>query len=219
MTFFERCVPVTRLSESEVEELRDLYQEIHAQLSMFDMLSGTSNDPFKSLAKEFRGNFLTFMMYLSNADGRICEEEVAVMNRILDKNILRKTYREAVRRSDSEIIASQGPLSVSRHLRMTTTVIAARFSGNAVGSEIMGALESSMQEDAVDGLHEIWARHVVDLYALIGRALIAADDRVRQSEAEKFIAYIDFLNQRLRGDGAELPDRSNRSVQQIRACF
>ena len=190
MGLFERKHSVSMLGDKDIQTIRQQLDAILDIAKSYDRTMASAGLLTISLEGRMRGDLLAFTLYLAGADKTIKLQEVEVVNRIFDINLDHvdfKIFRDDV---SAHLFEHAIPPSILMLMELGSTL----------------QREMDATGDAMDtNLAAAFCVDLINLYALVGSALISADGRITERESADLIRYLALMCRAAFGDEAELP--------------
>ena len=193
MGLFERKRPVSALGEKYIQTIK---QQLDAMLEIarsYDRTMASAGLLTISLEGRMRGDLLAFTLYLAGADKSIKLQEVEVVNRIFDIDLSHvdfELFRKDVGDANFEHAVPPSVLILKELGRRLEAERAADASSMAVARGLCSDL--------------------INVYALIGSALLSADGQVSERESADLVRYLTMVCEAALGKGADLPEGAAR---------
>ena len=188
MGLFERKRSVSRLDD---QDIRTIKQQLDAMLDIarsYDRTMSSAGLLTISLEGRMRGDLLAFTLYLAGADKSIKLQEVEVVNRIFDIDLSHVDF-ELFRKD-------VGDANFERAIPPSVLIL----------KELGKRLEAEHAADAGSTkVARTLCDDLINVYALIGSALLSADGQVSESESADLVRYLIMISEAALGTGAALP--------------
>ena len=189
MGLFERKHSVSMLGDKDIQTIRQQLDAILDIAKSYDRTMASAGLLTISLEGRMRGDLLAFTLYLAGADKTIKLQEVEVVNRIFDIDLSHvdfELFRKDV--SDSNFEHAIPP-----------SILILKELGKRLEAEHASDANSTKVAQAL-------CRDLINVYALIGSALLSADGQVTERESEDLVSYLIMISEAALGTGAELPE-------------
>ena len=189
MGLFERKRSVSRLGDQDIQTIK---QQLDAMLDIarsYDRTMASAGLLTISLEGRMRGDLLAFTLYLAGADKTIKLQEVEVVNRIFDIDLSHVDF-ELFRKD-------VGDANFEHAIPPSVLIL----------KELGKRMEAERSVDA--GSKEIartLCHNLINVYALIGSALLSADGQISEQESSDLVRYLTMISEAALGTGAELPE-------------
>ncbi len=188
MGLFERKRSVGTLGDQDIQAIK---QQLGAMLDIaksYDRTMASAGLLTVSLEGRMRGDLLAFTLYLAGADKTIKPQEVEVVNRIFDIDLSHvdfELFRKDVGNTNFEHAIPPSILILKE--------LGNRLQAERAADANSRAVASALCED------------LINVYALIGSALLSADGQVSERESADLIRYLTMISEAALGQGAGLP--------------
>lgn len=190
MSLFERKRSVRALDPASIDAIRHELEAVLSVAASYDALMAKNASLTISLEGRIRGDLLAFVLYLAGITRGVDTREIAVVNRIFDINLDHvdfKIFRDDV---SAHLFEHAIPPSILMLMELGSTL----------------QREMDATGDAMDtNLAAAFCVDLINLYALVGSALISADGRITERESADLIRYLALMCRAAFGDEAELP--------------
>lgn len=189
MGLFERKHSVSMLGDKDIQTIK---RQLDAMLDIaksYDRTMASAGLLTISLEGRMRGDLLAFTLYLSGADKTIKLQEVEVVNRIFDIDLSHVDF-ELFRKDVSDANFEHAIPPSILILKELGKRLAAERASDPHSTEVAQALCCDL----------------INVYALIGSALLSADGQVGERESEDLVSYLIMISEAALGTGAELPE-------------
>ena len=189
MGLFERKHSVSMLGDKDIQTIRQQLDAILDIAKSYDRTMASAGLLTISLEGRMRGDLLAFTLYLAGADKTIKLQEVEVVNRIFDIDLSHVDF-ELFRKD-------VGDANFEHAIPPSVLIL----------KELGKRLEAERATDT--GSAEV-ARtlccDLINVYALIGSALLSADGQVTEQESADLVRYLAMISEAALGTGATLPE-------------
>ena len=193
MGLFERKRSVRALDDASIDAVRGELESVLAVAQSYDQLMMHTDAPPISIEGRIRGDLLAFVLYLAGVGKGVDMREIQVIDRIFDINLQHvdfQIFREDV---GDRLFERAIPASILMLLELGNTLQREmEASGNAVDTNLAAAF-------SVD---------LINLYALVGSAIISADERITERESADLLRYLYMMCHAAFGENTELPSGS-----------
>ncbi len=190
MALFEKKRSVRALDNQSVDAIRSELESVLNVAASYDRLMSHIDALTISLEGRIRGDLLAFVLYLSGITRGVDPREIEVVNRIFDINLDHadfKLFRDDV---SSHLFEHAIPPSILMLCELGRTLQQEmEASGNGMDTNLSAAF-------CVD---------LINLYALVGSALISADAKITERESADLINYLLLMCRAAFGPNTELP--------------
>ena len=189
MGLFERKRSVSALDDKDIQTIK---RQLDAMLDIarsYDRTMASAGLLTISLEGRMRGDLLAFTLYLAGADKSIKLQEVAVVNRIFDIDLSHV---------DFELFRKDVGDANFEHA-IPPSVLILKELGKRLEAE--HSVDTSSTEVA-----QTLCRDLINVYALIGSALLSADGQVTEQESADLVRYLSMICEAALGASASLPE-------------
>ena len=189
MGLFERKRSVSRLDDQDIQTIKQQLDTMLDIARSYDRTMASAGLLTISLEGRMRGDLLAFTLYLAGADKSIKLQEVEVVNRIFDIDLSHVDF-ELFRKD-------VGDANFERAIPPSVLIL----------KELGKRLEAEHAADAgPTKVVRILCDDLINVYALIGSALLSADGQVSESESADLVRYLIMISEAALGTGAALPE-------------
>ncbi|MBR3317458.1 MAG: hypothetical protein IKG21_06550 [Atopobiaceae bacterium] len=190
MGLFERKRSVRALDDASIDAIRRELNSVLGIAQSYDQLMMHADVVPISIEGRIRGDLLAFVLYLAGVNGSVDMREILVVNHIFDIDLSHVDF--TIFRED-----------VSDHL-FEHAIPPSILMLQELGSTLQREMEAS--GDATDtNLPAAFAVDLINLYALVGSALISADERITERESADLLRYLYMMCYAAFGENTELP--------------
>ena len=193
MGLFERKRSVSKLGD---QDIRTIKQQLDAMLDIarsYDQTMASAGLLTVSLEGRMRGDLLAFTLYLAGADRAIKLQEVDVVNRIFDIDLSHVDF-ELFRKD-------VGDANFEHAIPPSILIL----------KELGRRLEAERTSDANSTkVAQTLCRDLINVYALIGSALLSADGQVSERESTDLVRYLSMISEAALGSESGLPEGAAR---------
>ena len=189
MGLFERKHSVSMLGDKDIQTIKTQLDAMLDIAKSYDRTMSSAGLLTISLEGRMRGDLLAFMLYLAGADKTIKLQEVEVVNRIFDIDLSHVDF-ELFRKD-------VGDTNFERAIPPSVLIL----------KELGRRLEAEYAEDtgSSEVAHALCC-DLINVYALIGSALLSADGQVTEQESADLVRYLTMISEAALGTGATLPE-------------
>ena len=190
MSLFERKRSVRALDPASVEAIHRELDSVLSVAASYDKLMAKEGGIQISLEGRARGDLLAFVLYLAGVTRGVDQREIDVVNQIFDINLDHvdfKIFREDV---SDHLFENAIPPSILMLMELGATL---QHEMDATGNAMDTNLAAAFSVD------------LINLYALVGSALISADGKIAERESADLIRYLYLMCHAAFGNDAELP--------------
>ena len=190
MALFERKRSVRALDPASVDAIRRELESVLSVAASYDALMVKNGSATISLEGRIRGDLLAFVLYLAGITKGVDAREIAVVNRIFDIDLDHVDFQLFHDDVSTHLFEHAIPPSILMLMELGSTLqIQMRASGDEMDTNLAAAF-------CVD---------LINLYALVGSALISADGKITERESTDLIRYLTLMCHSAFGEEAELP--------------
>ena len=191
MGLFERKRSVRALGPVAIESIRKELESVLSVASSYDQLMSHNETVPISLEGRIRGDLLAFVLYLSGVSRGVDPREIEVVNQIFDIDLCHVDFQ--IFRTD-----------VSDHL-FEYAIPASILCLQELGSILQQEMASSGKAVDTD-LASAFIVDLINMYALVGSALISADSKVTERESADLVRYLHRMCVGAFGPEAKMPE-------------
>ena len=190
MALFERRRSVRALDPASVAAIKRELQSVLSVAASYDKLMANDDALIISLEGRIRGDLLTFVLYLAGISRGVDKREIAIVNDLFDINLDHVDF--TMFRSDvsGRLFERAIPPSILMLMELGTTL---QREMSASGNEMDTNLAAAFSVD------------LINLYALVGSALVSADGSITERESADLIRYLYLMCRAAFGPNSELP--------------
>lgn len=204
MGLFEKKRSVVALSDQALDTIKEELDSVLSVAKSYDQIMVKNGDGILiSLEGRIRGDLLAFTLYLSGVSGNwVSPKEIQTVNRLFDIDLSHVDFEIFYADVSNKYYERSVPASILliKELGNQIEREARRFEGGAQMDRPNFALA--------------FACDLINVYALIGSALISADSTVTERESADLIRYLYLMNTAVQGGGAPLPSgAASRTVE------
>lgn len=201
MGLFDKKRSVIALGDQALETIHNELNSVLSVAKSYDDIMSKSGDMMISLEGRIRGDLLAFMLYLSGV-GKIAvsPSEIATVNKLFDINLSHEDFRLYRKDVGEKAFERSVPPAILLLKELGTTLQREA----AKTEEGRRALEENAK-NGIPSLAQAFGDDLINVYALIGSALISADSKVTERESGDLVRYLWMINQVVNGADAPLP--------------
>lgn len=197
MALFERKRSVRALDDAAVDAIRSELKSVLGVASSYDQLMMHTDAPPISIEGRIRGDLLAFVLYLAGITKGVDLREILVVNRIFDIDLSHVDFQIFHDDVSGHLFEHAIPPSVLMLMEL--------------GSTLQREMDAS--GDAMDtNLAAAFCVDLINLYALVGSALISADGKITERESADLLRYLYMMCRAAFGENTELPSGPAYSV-------
>lgn len=190
MALFEKKRSVQALDDQSIEAIRKELASVLSVAANYDALMAHNDTLTISLEGRIRGDLLAFVLYLAGITKGTDLREIRVVNQIFDIGLSQADFHMFHADVSSYRFEHAVPPSILMIGELGRTLQhEMELSGNAIDTNLAAAF-------SVD---------LINLYALVGSALISADAEVTERESADLIRYLFQMCRAAFGPNTELP--------------
>lgn len=191
MGLFERKRSVRALGPEAIEFIHQELESVLSVASSYDQLMANDEMIEISLEGRIRGDLLAFMLYLSGVSRGIDLREIQIVNKIFDIDLCHVDF--TIFRNDvSDYLYEHAIPASILYLQELGTVLQREMAAD--GKKVDADFAAAFSVD------------LINLYALVGSALISADGKVTERESGDLVRYLYRMCVGAFGPEAVLPD-------------
>jgi len=201
MGLFEKKRSVIALPDSALESIKHELDSVLSVAKSYDeiMLKGTDG-MLISLEGRIRGDLLAFMLYLSGVSKTLSQNEILTVNKLFDIDLSHVDFEIFYNDVSNRNFEHAVPPAI-----LLIKELGATLEREARKSEQGVQTMEEKQNLGIPSLARAFADDLINVYALIGSALISADSKVTERESGDLVRYLYLMNNVVAGEGAPLP--------------
>lgn len=201
MGLFEKRRSVVALPDSALAAIKRELDSVLSVARSYDeiMLKG-SQGMLISLEGRIRGDLLAFMLYLSRISKTLTPNEIATVNKLFDIDLSHVDFQIFYSDVSNRNYEQAVPASI-----LLIKELGATLEREAKKPAASAQMEGEAKGPGAPSLARAFADDLINVYALIGSALITADSSVTERESADLVRYLYLMNRAVAGEGAPLP--------------
>ena len=194
MGLFEKKRSVMALGDQALDSIKAELDSVLSVAKSYDSIMVKNNDGILiSLEGRIRGDLLAFMLYLSGVSRGLSQNEILTVNRLFGIDLSHVDFEIFYADVSNRNYEKSVPPAIWLIKELGATL------------QRVAVKEGEEPADKPD-LAIALACDLINVYALIGSALISADSTITERESSDLIRYLYLMNRAVQGEGAPLPE-------------